>query len=303
MDIQVFLYDSFTQETFGGSPAGVVLNAGDLDLEIMQKIALELNAPTTGFVVGYEAGVPPVYSVRYFTPHQEIDLCGHVTIALFTALGTHGNHRFSGEEARLRLKTPSGELSVLLHSGNDGNPLVEMDQKLPYFETLSQIEWGAVQEVLGNVPLHPILPVEIASTGLRHLIVPYRSLEDISRLVPDFEAVIRLSRKLKVDTVCAFAPVENRPAYFRLRDFCAGIGDYEEPASGTTSGALTCYLFRHRLVAPDKAGDVRVVVEQGVEMGRPSKIEARLTVKDGNITRVSVKGQAILVLEGTIRLP
>lgn len=303
MDIQVYLYDSFTHQTFGGNPAGVVLDAMNLGSETMQKIASELNAPTTGFVVGYEAGNQPTYQVRYFTPRQEIDLCGHVTIALFTALVTKGNCQIQREETRLGLKTSAGELSVLLLSGGNGSLQVEMEQNLPYFETPSTLEGGTVQEVLGDVPLHPYLPVEIASTGLRHLIVPFSSYADLSRLNPDFAMVKRLSQILKVDTVCAFAPSAREPSHIRMRDFCSGIGDNEEPASGTTSGALTCYLFRHGLAPADEFGEVRVHVEQGVEMGRPSQIEAILTVQHGNVQRVAVRGQAILVLEGTIRIP
>jgi PhzF family phenazine biosynthesis protein len=178
-----------------------------------------------------------------------------------------------------------------------------MEQNLPYFETPSALERGAVQEALGNVPLHPLLPVEIASTGLRHLIVPFSSYTDLPRLNPDFEAIKIHSKILEVDTVCSFAPSAREPSRIRMRDFCSGIGDNEEPASGTTSGALTCYLFRHRFVPADEFGEVRVHVEQGVEMGRPSKIEAMLKVQDRNVQRVAVQGQATLVLEGTIRIP
>ena len=303
MDIQVYLYDAFTQQTFGGNPAGVVLDAVSLGPETLQKIASELNAPTTGFVVGYQAGIEATYLVRYFTPRQEIDLCGHVTIALFTALATNGNCQVQPEGTRLGIKTSAGEISVLLSSRDNGSLQVEMEQNLPYFERPSALEWGAVQEALGNVPIHPSLPVEIAATGLRHMIVPFSSYPDLSRLKPDFEAVKRLSQISKVDTVCAFAPSSKSPIGVRMRDFCAGIGADEEPASGTTSGALTCYLFRHRFAPVDEFGEVRVHVEQGVEMGRPSQIEARLKVQDGNVQRVAVQGQATLVLEGRMRVP
>lgn len=303
MDVQVYLYDSFTNQAFGGNPAGVVLDATGLGTETMQKIASELNAPTTGFVVGYEAGIRPTYQVRYFTPRQEIDLCGHVTIALFTALVVSGNCQVKGDRTSLGLKTSAGELSVLLHSGENGNLRVEMEQNLPYFETPSAHECGVVQELLGDVPLHPFLPVEIASTGLRHLIVPFSRYEDLSGLIPDFDAIKRLSQILKVDTVCAFAQSTRESSHVRLRDFCSGIGADEEPASGTASGALTCYLFRHGFVPVDEFGEVRVYVEQGVEMGWPSQIEARLTVREGNVQRVVVQGKAVQVLEGTMRIP
>lgn len=302
MDIQVYLYDAFTQQTFGGNPAGVVLDAVGLSPKIMQKIASELKAPTTGFVVGYEAGVEPTYKVRYFTPRQEIDLCGHVTIAVFTALWGRGGDPVHGEEMRLGLKTSAGELPVLLRPGDSGSLRLEMGQNLPYFETPAALEQEGVQEVLGGVPLHPSLPLEVGSTGLRHLIVPFSRYADLARLDPDFEGVKRLSQSLKVDTVGAFAPSAEEPSLIRLRDFCAGIGDSEEPASGTTSGAVSCYLLRHGITRADEFGEVSVHVEQGVEMGRPSHIEARLRVRDGRVKRVAVRGEAILVLEGRMRI-
>lgn len=303
MDIQVYLYDAFTNQAFSGNTAGVVLDAMSLNPGTMQKIASELNAPTTGFVVGYEEDIQPTYQVRYFTPRQEIDLCGHVTIALFTALVDNGNCRVQSEETRLGLKTSAKELSVLLYSDEYGDLRVEMEQNQPYFETPSALECRAVQEALGDVPLHPFLPVEIASTGLRHMIVPFSRYNDLSRLNPDFDAIKKLSQSLKVDTVCAFSQSARAPFSVRMRDFCSGIGADEEPASGTTSGALTCYLFRHGFVPVDVSGEVRVHVEQGVEMGRPSQIEARLTVQGGNVQRVAVQGQAVLALEGIIRIP
>lgn len=303
MIIQVYLYDSFTNQIFGGNTAGVVLDATGLGTATMQKIASELHAPTTGFVIGYEAETQPIYLVRYFTPRQEIDLCGHVTIALFTALVEKGYCQNKREETRLGLKTPAGVLSVLLRAGENGSLLVEMEQNQPYFEPPPKFEGGAVQEALGDVPLHPFLPVEIASTGLRHLIVPFSRYEDLSGLAPDYDAIKRISQDLKVDTVCAFAQSVREPSRVRIRDFCSGIGADEEPASGTTSGALTSYLFRHGSVPVNEFGEVRVQVEQGVEMGRPSQIEARLSVQEGNVQRVAVQGQAVLVLEGTIRIP
>lgn len=303
MDVQVYLYDSFTDQIFGGNTAGVVLDARDLDSETMQKIASELNAPTTGFVVGCEKGVQPTYLVRYFTPLQEIDLCGHVTIALFTALVAKGNFQVPCQETRLGLKTSAGVFSVFLQSGKKGSLQVQMEQKQPYFEKPPSLECKTAREVLGGIPLHPSLPVEIASTGLRHLIVPFSRYEDLSRLTPDFHAIKILSQSLKVDTVCAFSQSAREPSHVRLRDFCSGIGANEEPASGTTSGALTCYLFRHGCIPVDGFGEARVYVEQGVEIGRPSQIEARLTVQEGNVQRVAVQGQAILVLEGTIQIP
>jgi PhzF family phenazine biosynthesis protein len=299
MNVRAYLYDAFTDRPFGGNVAGVVLDASVLDAKTMQRIAAELHAPTTGFVVGQEPGSPPTFDVRYFTPRQEIDLCGHVTVALFTALVAEGRCQAQPEGIRAHQRTLAGELPVLLYSGEDGEVTVEMEQRPAYFEPPS-VKRRAVQEMLGDVPLHSSLPVEIASTGLRHLMVPFPRIGELARLDPDFGALARLSHTLKVDTVCTFALSPEVTTRVRVRDFCSSIGADEEAASGTTSGALACYLAKHGVISPDQSGEMRVQVEQGVEMGRPSWIEARLTQVDATVQRVCVRGRAIEVLKGEL---
>ncbi|MDI7277768.1 MAG: PhzF family phenazine biosynthesis protein [Anaerolineae bacterium] len=298
--LRVYLYDAFTDRPFGGNVAGVVLDGSGLSPETRQRIAAELNAPTTGFVVAHRATSPPILVVRYHTPRQEIDLCGHVTIALLTALAAHGRCRVQPEGTAVRLHTLAGELVARLHPGDRGDITVEMEQRFPDFGPPA-VQREAVEGILGGVALHPSLPLEIVSTGLRHLMVPFAAVEDLARLDPDLRALARLSRCLPVDTVCAFAVSALPGGQVRMRDFCPGIGADEEPASGTTSGALACYLVKHRAVSPDQAGQVRVLVSQGVEMGRPSRIDVLLEVSDGAVRRVRVRGQAVCTLRGRLR--
>jgi len=266
----------------------------------MQRIAAELNAPTTGFVEAHAPGPPPVFHIRYFTPRQEIDLCGHVTVAIFIALAAEGKCEPGHGPVIAYQRTSAGDLPVRLFPGPGGQPIVEMQLRLPTFEP-APVEDEVVRGVMGGTRLHPTLPVEVVATGLRHLAVPFARTEDLSGLDPDFKALAGLSRDLKIDTVCAFAPTGRRGCV-RLRDFCAGIGVDEEPASGTTSGALACYLAKHRVVLPDHGGEVRVRVDQGIEMGRASRIEARVGMGGDAFRHVRVQGRAILVMEGSIVL-
>lgn len=299
MGLGVYLYDAFTDHPFGGNAAGVVLDAATLDPQSMQRIAAELNAPTTGFLVGCEDGPLPTFLVRYFTPRREIALCGHATVAVFSALAGEGRCEVQPQGACLLQRTSAGEFPVLLYPAEEGAITVEMEQRLPYFASPA-VRRPAVQQILGNVPLHPSLPVEIASTGLRHLVVPFAQVADLADLNPDFRALARLSRTLHVDTVCAVALPPEPVPYARIRDFCSGIGADEEPASGTTAAAVTCYLAKHRRIAAGDVGELNLRVEQGVEMGRPSWIHVRLTHMAGVLRRVSVRGRAIKTLTGEL---
>lgn len=300
MKASVEIWDAFTDVPFTGNVAGVVLDASDLTPEDMQRIAAELNAPTTGFVVGHEPGPPPVFEVRYFTPQREIALCGHVTVALFTALATSGHCRPLPEGTTAYQRTAVGLLPVTLFPTSLGRVTVQMEQRLPQFESPCA-KTEEVQEVLGGVELDGRLAPEIVSTGLRHLLVPLPEPEDLARLQPDFVRLRRLSHFLGTDTVCAFA-VGPRSRWVRARDFCPAIGADEEPASGTTSGALTSYLVKNGVVTPDRSGQVMLTVEQGVEMGRPSRIEVGVSLAQGAIARVWVRGQAVPVLHGEFTL-
>jgi trans-2,3-dihydro-3-hydroxyanthranilate isomerase len=140
---------------------------------------------------------------------------------------------------------------------------------------------------------HPELPIEVIRTGLRHLIVPVGSQQALVGIAPSEAALTGLAASGGADTVCVFARVGDHRV--RMRDFCAPIGALEEPASGTTSAALASYLTRHT-AAPTPAS---IVIEQGAEMGRPSRIDADIQTQHGQ-TVVTVWGSALRTASGTV---
>lgn len=81
---------------------------------------------------------------------------------------------------------------------------------------------------------------------------------------------------------------------------CPGIGNYEESASGTTNGALSCYLIRHKLIDRPAGNNVALQSEQGFEMGRPGRINSEITIENDKITEVKVGGYATRFLEGKL---
>lgn len=130
MGLRVYLYDALTDHPFGGNAAGVVLDAATLEPHSMQRIAAELNAPTTGFLVRCEDGPRPTFLVRYFTPRREIALCGHATAAVTGYLAKHR-----------RIPTLDvGELSLRVEQG------VEMGRPSSIHVRLTQMA-GAVRRV------------------------------------------------------------------------------------------------------------------------------------------------------------
>jgi PhzF family phenazine biosynthesis protein len=300
-ELDVFFYDSFTDHLFGGNVAGVILDAFDLPAGGMQCLATELAVPTTGFLVRADNAV---FDVRFFTPLREIEMCGHVTIAVFAALVFAGRlHLDSAGVGRAAQRTAAGEIPIRVHKqGND--VVVAMTQNRPRFWD-PQITPIEVARELGLAADDLALtePFACASTGLRHLFVPVRSLDALRRMHPDFAAVATLSGQLGIETVGVYSrEVERTGSSVHVRDLCPAIGNPEEPASGTTNGALASLLVREERVAVIN-GTAEVIAEQGFEMGRPSIIRSSIRMQGKEIVEVCVAGSAVCSMRGKIRVP
>jgi trans-2,3-dihydro-3-hydroxyanthranilate isomerase len=259
----------------------------------MQGVAADIGAPTTGFVDLPRAADDA--TVRFFTPKTEIDACGHVTVAVATALVEEGTWQPEAMRA-WGVSSSGGRVPLLIGADEDGRAvLVTMRQRLAQFERRDD---AAVGPILGQARLDSKLPIVVAGTGLRHLLVPVSSASDLAALVVEREPIERLSAEHGVDTVGVYAlSDEDGDVEIRMRDLCAGIGAVEEPASGTTSGALALALQWIGAV-PDSA---TIAVTMGVEMGRPSRLGVRLeSGDDGGAANVS--GTARRLLTGRLEV-
>ena len=304
--MKFYIVDAFTDTTFGGNPAGIVLldeGSAFPDEKTMLLTAAELRYSETAFVQTLGDGK---YHTRYFTPTDEVELCGHATIAAFTVLNLEGKTK-PGQVSLNR--TLAGDLQI--HSFPN---LVMMDMAIP--QDLGKIQAPqALLELYGimGIPVEPIdatdfegntvtlLPCMI-STGLPDIILPVSSSSQLSKIKPDNASLSALSEKYGVVGVHAFAmasldnqpsAVENVTAY--CRNFAPLYGIPEEAATGTSNGALTYYLYLHGLIKP---GD-RSIFVQGREMNRPSKIESLLEIKDAAPT-IQVGGTGVILAKGEI---
>ena len=133
--IEIFEYNAFTDQPFAGNPAGVVTDAEGLDANVMQRIARQMNLAETAFLV------PPSdpdadIRLRWFTPAMEVELCGHATIAAFTAAAEHDVVSVAeGEERQLRVETLSGVLRIGV-ARRAGRPEVSMQIPVPTLEPI-----------------------------------------------------------------------------------------------------------------------------------------------------------------------
>ncbi len=278
--INVATLNAFARTPEGGNPAGVVLDADHLDETSMQRIAARVGMSETAFV---QKSAVADFKVRFFTPAAEVDLCGHATIATFS-------HLFGLRLIRAgqyRQETKAGTLGIEVQT--DGT--IFMEQTLPVFG--NAIDGGDIAASLGKGPasLAPDMPVQIVSTGLRDTMVPIVSLRELSSLAPDFDRITDISRELGAVGYHAFSLETKYGSTAHCRNFAPLYAIPEEAATGTSSGALACYLFKHGKVTREQAR--RLVFEQGYSMGRPSEILVRLDIEGKDIAGVYVGGKAI----------
>lgn len=301
--MKFYIVDAFTDTLFGGNPAGVVLldEVGEFPEEsIMLRTAAELRYSETAFVKPLKTGG---YHTRYFTPTDEVDLCGHATIGAFYVLMREGLVQ-PGEHVWNR--TLAGDLRIHVEQYK-----IMMDMAAP--QDLGRIqETVALQELYGVMGLAAdpvyatafdgkktaLLPAMI-STGLPDIILPVSTPDMLSRINPDYDALAALSKKYEVVGVHAFAmaadagEADDATAY--CRNFAPLYGIPEEAATGTSNGALTYYLYSNRLLKPGSGAKF----VQGREMNRPSIIESRLLIKDAALS-IQIGGTGVILAKGEL---
>lgn len=284
---RTLLIDAFTDEPLAGNPAGVVPDAAGLDAARMGAIAREINASETAFLTEDDDADR---RIRYFTPTQEVDLCGHATIASLVHL--HEAGVIDGEGS---LRTNVGVLDVSVEDG-----VAWMAQDDPSVEVVDP-DYDRVGEALGIDPaaLRDVgadLPAAVASTGLPFLLVPVNFLEHLSGADPDPDAVAGLAADHGATGVYAFTfDALDGASTLHARMFAPGAGVPEDPVTGTASGACGAYL--HTVDAfDDPPGEMRF--EQGHFVDRPGVVRVRID-DDG----VRVGGRAVTALDGTLVVP
>jgi trans-2,3-dihydro-3-hydroxyanthranilate isomerase len=291
-DAPAFLYESFPATSFGGNIAGVVLLEHPASESWMQGVAADLNAPTSGFV-DLPSARQGCAEVRFFTPQQEIDACGHVTVAIATALSETGRW----DPGKASVQAAGGSFGLLLRQDEDG-VIVEMRQQLQQFEPLDYAP--DLASILGTAARKDErYPVVLASTGLRHMLVPVHDAAALAQLPMIASDIATASHRFKVDTigVWAFEAVDQREVRVRMRDLCAAIGVVEEPASGTTSGALALALASANVLTPQRP---RLIVTMGVEMGRPSLLSVDVDFDGSRPSAARLLGRSRLVFAGRV---
>ncbi|MCB2298034.1 PhzF family phenazine biosynthesis protein [Clostridium tagluense] len=298
----IYGVDAFSAMPFGGNPAGVVPDAIGLNHRDMLKIAMEMNLSETAFIFPLQDDVAD-YEVRFFTPTQEVDLCGHATIASFFALASKGIITGTNNVKIVKQKTKAGILPVELYFKDSKIHNVMMTQTKPNF--LFKVEdLCELAEIMGinaqdiGIDGYHLIP-QAVSTGLTDIMLPVKSLSALKSINPNYDRLVQYSNKLNIIGVHAFTlETEEDSSTLACRNFGPAAGINEEAATGTSNGALGAYLVKNDMLKFED--NITIICEQGYYMNRPSKIVVRLQGTKDDLT-VKVGGEAVIVMEGEIR--
>lgn len=295
MATEVWFVDAFTEIPLTGNRAGVVPNALGLTDEQMQRIAGEVNASETVFVLPASNQVADL-RLRYFTKEVEVDLCGHGTIGAICGLLKHGV--LANQQGSISIETNAGIFPVR-YGQERTTSWVEMGQASPVFR-YAPIEPQTIADLLGisASDIDITLPLGMCSTGLWDLFVPVVHPNVVCAMEPRLNELARWNRELGVVSTHVYArgalDVGND---FHTRDFAPSVGIPEDPCTGTATGALLALLHQHQFV--DVNREYRF--EQGYEVKRAGVIVASIRVENGG-PGVYVRGSAVTSMKGHLRL-
>lgn len=279
--VEVYVISAFSKDGRGGNKAGVILDSHNLMPAKMMAIAKDLGYSETAFLM--ESDVAD-FKVRYFTPTEEVPLCGHATIATFSILNSLG--RLSKDA--YTIETKAGSLNIRIEK--DG--MIFMEQNRPtYFETLKPDFFDGCLEA-GFIDT--ALPIQIVSTGLKDIMLPVDTKEHLERLNPNFKNMVNLCCDQDVVGIHAFALTGGTETTAICRNFAPRYGINEESATGTSSCALACYLFQHY------KRQSQYVFEQGFNLGSASRLVVNITHQGSSIDTVHVGGYGHLVCRKTL---
>ncbi len=295
--LRYYTLDVFTDRAFGGNPLAVVFDGEQLDANAMQAIAAEFNLSETVFVL------PPTRPsatrrVRIFTPRTELPFAGHPTVGTAFLLATLGECDLATPNPALVLEEAVGDVHVAIRLA--GGAVLGTQMSVPKMPArLSEAPPAdRVAEVLSltSADLRPDIPPQSWSCGVPFLFVALNDAEAVRRAALRHESWARLLERSAAANVFVFAFGERAAeARIRARMFAPGFGIPEDPATGAAVSALAGCIANG---LPD--GRHAWVVEQGVEMGRPSRLELECEREGGGFVAVRVGGPSVRISEGVM---
>jgi len=282
--------DVFTSRPLEGNPLAVFTDGRGLSDAEMQALAREMNLSETTFVLPRDAAIEREQGVkvRIFTVAEELPFAGHPT------LGTAAAIRNGRQQVDLDLKV--GKIPVRFTEEEPGGLFGEMRQRDPEFGSIHRREDIARATGLRLSDIADDLPIQTVSTGVAFAIVPLRSLAAIGQLSLRWDAMSEYLERSDAEFLYFVSRETTGPAA-RLHARMIFYNG-EDPATGSAAGCAAAWMVRHDLARAEE----RVLIEQGIEMRRPSRILVRAGRDGDRVVNVGVGGNFVEVLRGELVL-
>jgi trans-2,3-dihydro-3-hydroxyanthranilate isomerase len=287
------LLDVFTDRPFAGNPLAVFVDPPELTAHQMQTIAAELNLSETVFVRSPTEGT--AWPTRIFTPGAEVPFAGHPTIGTAVLLAELG---FAGDG--VVLAEPVGPIDVAIEQRPGGRAATLRTAVPPAYTEAP--DRNLLARVLSVAPddLHSHLAAGVWSCGVPFCVVPLRDATVLARTQLDPAVWADHFEHTDAAHLYPVAPLDDELHRWRVRMYGPAFGIPEDPATGAAASAAAGLLAASRQL---RAGPTRWVLEQGVEMGRPSELRVALDHDGAEASGVLVGGDAVIVGAGEMELP
>jgi trans-2,3-dihydro-3-hydroxyanthranilate isomerase len=289
-------WDVFSSHPLEGNSLAVFSDGRGLTDAEMQAIAKEMNLSETTFILPRDAATERERGirVRIFTVREELPFAGHPTLG--TAFALRGREKTGTREKEIVLELNVGKVPVTFEDNAGAPAFGEMTQINPTFGMRHDREAVAQATGLRVQDFDDSLPIETISTGLPYTLTPLKSLAVMQNLQIDMNSGSEY-----------LAQTGGRFFYFVTRETVADDArlharmlfyNGEDPATGSAAGCAAAWMVAHGVAKPDE----RVLIEQGVEMKRPSRIFVRASRSDNRVVNVRVGGNSVEIMRGELFL-
>lgn len=284
--MQFYIVDVFAESKYAGNQLAVFMAEGqNLSSEEMQQIAKEINFAESTFVLSNQKK-DGGYDVRIFTRDVEVPFAGHPTLG--TAFILHQMLE-QGRGNRIVLNLKAGQIPVDINEHG-----LTMIQNPPKFGEIFPAQQIADILQIDVSDIDTDYPVQVVSTGLSAAIVPLKTLAAVQKCVIHHENFKALHRTIKTNLLifCKQTIEPNNDLHARV--FIDGEGFEEDPATGSANGNLAAYLLEHNVL---NQSQIKLRVEQGYAVGRPSLIQIDASLHDGQFN-LRIGGKVFFIAEG-----
>lgn len=299
---RLYQVDSFTKEKFTGNPAGVITNADGLSESQMQKIARELNNSETAFIFNkFIKNHQENYDVhiRFFTPTNEVPICGHATIAAHYARAVENQLN----STTVFQETGAGILPVDIIKKDNDYEIIMTQGKIEVSPPLKQTYQERLLNAFGILKedIRTDCPIAIASTGHSKVMIGIKRLSTLNNLSPNLYELSKISQEIKCNGYYIFTLNNKEMLQVHGRMFAPAIGISEDPVTGNANGPLGAYIVHYKVIPIPNTEFIFEAV-QGEAIKRKGKMLVKVIISDNKPVEVKIIGKAIIAFSTNIEI-